>query len=327
MKNGFVSGARRRAVALWAGQSILAAGPLLAAPEPELPPITGQWELNGNLNASIGKPLQFVSTSQPAQAFEFVTMSINGQTGTALKFPAANEKTWFLMEHGTAPNGGGAKVNQYTILMDLMFPSTQDADYRGLIQTTVANTDDADIFLNPLNGIGIDGQYHGDIYADSWHRVALVFDLTQNSLNKYVDGVLENAQLLGQGLDGRWALNPSLLLFTDNDGETQSGYVNSIQFRSGVLTAEQVNSLGTFVTASGIPGGPIDPGGGEDVTLSIVIGPNNNAVIKATPAGSYTLETKAILNAPAWADAPGVARGSEFTVPMSGQTGFFRVRK
>lgn len=317
MKKGFVSGAP------WMAGAFLAAQTIIAEPLAELPPITGQWEFNGNLNASIGKPLQFVST--PALTPEFVSMSINGNTGTALHFPAANPTTWFLMEHGAAANGGGTKVNQYTILMDLMYPADQESDYRGLLQTALDNSDDADIFLNPLNAIGIDGQYHGDLFPGSWHRVALVFDLTQNSLNKYVDGVLENAQLLGQGVDGRWALGPSALLFTDNDGETQPGYVNSIQFRSGALTAEQVNSLGTFVTASGIPGGPIDPGG--DITLSIAIGTGNNAIITVTPPGTYTLETKATLNAPAWADATGVAPGGQFTVPMAGATGFFRVRK
>ncbi len=319
MKKGFVFGAPGMACAILAVRSII------AEPAPELPPITGQWELNGNLNASIGQPLQFVAN--PAASPEFVTMSINGVTGTVLKFPAANPTTWFLMEHGAAANGGGTKVNQYTILMDLMFSSEQDADYRGLIQTSIDNSNDADIFLNPLNAIGIDGQYHGDLYPDSWHRIALVFDLTQNSLNKYVDGVLENAQLLGQGVDGRWSLGPSALLFTDNDGETQPGYVNSIQFRAGLLDADQVRGLGTFVTASGIPGGPIDPGPGDGVTLSIVVGAGNTVIIRATPAGSYTLETKATLSAPAWADAAGVAKGSEFTLPLSGATGFFRVRQ
>ena len=109
------------------------------------------------------------------------------------------------------------------------------------------------LFVNPGNGIGISGIYHGSILPDTWHRVAFVFDLSLSSdhLRKFVDGALVGTQSIG-GVDGRWALDPAGLLFTDEDNETASGFVNSIQFHDAALPDGYITALGG-ATAAGVP--------------------------------------------------------------------------
>jgi hypothetical protein len=168
-----------------------------------------------------------------------------------MQFPATDSTQGFTMTHGAAPNGGGAKVNQYSVVYDLYFPPASYGEYRSLLQTDPANSSDGDFFVRGDGGLGISGNYQGNLDDGNWHRVAAVFDLTSSTLSKYIDGALVGSQTLSAGVDGRWSLLPTALLFADEDGETQLGYVNSIQFNDTALSAAEVALLGG-PTAGGI---------------------------------------------------------------------------
>jgi hypothetical protein len=80
-------------------------------------------------------------------------------------------------------------------------------------------------------------------------------------ISKFVDGRKHADQTIladvsfgdePEGLDGEFSLLPAILLFTDDDGETTAGYVNSIQFHNVKLTDEQIAALGG-PSAEGIP--------------------------------------------------------------------------
>src|SRR4029079_16170335 len=58
--------------------------------------------------------------------------------------------------------------------------------------------------------------------------------------------------MLAPGVDGRWALNATALLFADDDNETAPGYVDSIQFHDRALSSSEIAALGA-PTAAGIP--------------------------------------------------------------------------
>lgn len=214
--------------------------------------VTGQWDFNsGDLTATIGTALADFGVTPTT----YSTMTIGGSPAKVMGFPAADVTQGYIMTHGIAPNGGGSYVNQYTLIMDIMYPAASSAVYRGLWQTSTANGNDADLFVeDTVNGIGIEGTYSGAILADTWHRVAFVFDLSLPSqrLRKYIDGLLVGTQDLSSGLDGRWSLDPTALLLTDNDGETAVGYVNSIQIHDVALTASDIFALGG-ASAAGIP--------------------------------------------------------------------------
>lgn len=215
--------------------------------------VTGQWDFNSsNLTASVGASLTY--RGDTATATIFTPATIGGQSAVVMGFPAATPAQGFVMAHGIAPNGGGSLVNRYTLIMDVMFPAASTGQWRSLFQTDGANTTDGELFVNPANGIGISSVYAGTIPADTWHRVAFVFDLTLGTgrLRKFIDGAFVGAQDLSAGVDGRWAMNPTALLFTDENNETRAGFVNSLQVHDLALPDSYLAALGG-ATAAGIP--------------------------------------------------------------------------
>jgi hypothetical protein len=220
--------------------------------------ITGQWDFdNADLSATIGAPLLYRGTTASQTQFgtttSFGIANINGEVGRVMRFPAASSTQGYYLVHGALPNGGGAKVNQYTVLMDVLFPSSSGG-YRALWQTDTNNATDADLFVNGANGLGISSVYEGNLTPDTWHRVAFAIDASTSpaTLTKYIDGTLVGTQSLADGVDGRWSLDSMALLFADEDGETGLGYVNSVQFHNRVLTPAEVAALGG-PSAAGIP--------------------------------------------------------------------------
>jgi len=106
-------------------------------------------------------------------------------------------------------------VNQYTLIMDVLFPSTSTG-WRALFQTSAGNGNDAEWFVSGGNGIAVMPRTTQS-HADTWHRIALVVDLAQtNPTNKYlnyIDGVCVGYSSLGTGggVDGRYSVWPAPL--------------------------------------------------------------------------------------------------------------------
>ena len=214
--------------------------------------VTGQWDFNGsNFTATVGTDLSDFGVTPT----DYTTPTIAGGKAIVMSFPATDPSQGYVMTHGIAPNGGGAYVNQYSLIMDIMYPAASSGVYRSLFQTSTGNSNDGDLFINDGNGIGISSDYSGTIRPDTWYRVGFVFDLTlaSSQLKKYIDGMLVGTQVLATpALDGRWSLDPTALLFADNDGETAAGFVNSIQIHDVPLTDADMMALGK-ATAAGIP--------------------------------------------------------------------------
>jgi len=214
--------------------------------------VTGQWDFNSsNLVATVGTDLAYFGDTDTVTTFTNAT--IGGSNAIVMAFPATTPTQGYVMTHGIAPNGGGSYVNQYTLIMDVMFPTESDAKYRSLFQTSQNNGNDTDLCINPNNGIGISGSYQGTIAPNTWYRIACVFDMTLSSgqLKKYIDGTLVGSQNLA-AVDGRWALDPTALLFADEDNETAAGFVNSIQIHDVPLSASDIFAL-AGPSAAGIP--------------------------------------------------------------------------
>jgi hypothetical protein len=197
--------------------------------------------------------------------------TIGGQVAQVMKFPMMpTAADGYQMFPGAAANGSTTDVNQYSLIMDILYPSASTG-YRSLFQTSAANSNDGDWFVNGSNAIGINSAYNGNLTADTWHRIALVVDLEQTDATKkylnYIDGAFVGYSGLGTSGNpgGRYAVwpassgNPSWI-FSDNDGETALGYVNSVQFDDFAMTAAQIAFLGG-PTASGIAVIP-EPGSG-----------------------------------------------------------------
>jgi hypothetical protein len=306
-----------------------------------IPLVSGQWDFEaGNLAATIGTDLG----TRPDTEFvtQFETATIDGGSANVMRFayPAGGpnpEALGYILPHGILPNAGGEKVNRYSLIMDLLFPSSSTG-FRSLFQVETNNTSDGDLFVSGGNGLGISSQYQGNLTPEVWHRVVFTVDLTRRELGKYVDGtnVLTGpvgSAPLGTGpyqylsatdglVDKRWALDPIALLFADEDGEIAAGLVNSIQTRPVVLTAGEIARLGK-PGAAGIPVViPQVPG------LRIVMGDFNTPVI-SWPANvtGYILESSPTLGPGAvWTELLDFNHVfEEFRTPEPGF--FYRLRK
>ena len=227
--------------------------------------VTGNWDFSTGLNASVGNNLEYLDgpDGATAGATEFGTTDsfelpgIQGESASVMKvgYVGANANFGYLMKHGIAPNGGGNRLNQYSLVYDVYFtgggngwPSLANLDTAG----------DGDVFWR--RGDGGLGQGGGGyepvdanvkVNANTWHRVVLAFDLASGLYEKYVDGVYHSKQNNG-GLDGRQAAKDTIWLFNDNDGENGEAYVGSVAVYDRKLSADEATILGS-AKASGIP--------------------------------------------------------------------------
>src|SRR5262245_7416805 len=220
----------------------------------------GQWDFDsGNLNATVGTALTAKGTgTQFGTTTSFGVPNIGGQPATVMQFPAAPDASSGYQAAFTAtPNGGGSLVNEWTLIMDVLFPAASSSKIRALAETDLGSLGnaDADVFVRADNKLGTKGAGFGNIATNTWYRIGIVAKITSGNageLRFYVDGAQVGILGVANMLDNRYALNGALEVFTDDNGETQLGYVNSIQLRDVALSKGQMSALGGPV-AAGIP--------------------------------------------------------------------------
>jgi predicted phosphodiesterase len=248
-----------------------------------------QWDFNGSLASSSGGSNLVALATAPAgvPAVAFTTATIGGQTAQVASF---SRGTCFRMVHGLGVNGGGAFLNRYTLLMDVMFPS-RPTGWAVLYQTSPANDNDGDWFIEPGGGIGISSNYGGSVPDGTWNRLALAVDNVAGTYTSYINGV-QVQQLTGLTVDARFALDGQLLLFADENQENAAGFVNSVQLRPDALSASDIAALGG-PTAAGIPTPQpptlrlLRPNGGENFAAGST---QTVAWVATTPSGYVQIE-------------------------------------
>lgn len=216
--------------------------------------LTGLWTFDNPANpgeATIGNDLAFEGTA-PSYSATLSDDSGTSQVGVITTVLGSSNRIG--VNHGIAPNGGGAFVNQYSLVVDLFSPAASRDSWRTIFQTNTGNSNDGEFFIrNNNNTIGVAdlGYSSGEIDETSWTRLVLTFDLTQagNDAQSYLDGVPFHSHPGDPGVDGRFSLDPSLFLFTDNDGDDSPLHVGTVAIYDGVLTAAEVAGLGTAGTA------------------------------------------------------------------------------
>jgi len=313
--------------------------------------VTGQWDFNsGDLKATFGSDLQYGDASSVSRQTGFGSTDsfgipgIDGQSASVMQLlraePAVGQDTvtgvqaGFLVAHSIASNGGGVKVNEWSLLMDVFYPDPQESPFSSLLQIDGTDTD-GDLFVRWNNiagegtgGIGLSGQYSGNPAASlrigQWHRIGLAVDAASASpkISVYVDGLLyQDLALTGSQLDGRHALAPSFRLFADDNNELNTVYVNSVQILDGKLPPEEMAALGA-AKAQGLPA-PTVPTTAPSLSVRL----NGTAVTIFWPVGfpGYTLESTDDLSG-LWTTVPGVS-GSSASVGLEGSGFFYRLRK
>lgn len=171
---------------------------------------------------------------------EFGIAGIGGEAVSVLSFDAlsAGQSVW-LQPEAEEP------VTEWVLAMDLYIPAG-GGSYAGLIQT---GSGDADLFLKSNGdgtaGIGTMAVYSGAVAYDAWNRIVISVAVEDGDtvMRKFVNGTLVGTQNLGD--TDRWAIDPDLglKLFTDNDGETNAGYVSSILLMTNPPAADVVAAI------------------------------------------------------------------------------------
>lgn len=183
---------------------------------------------------------------------------IAGTAASYLSVPAlpTGSNGLLLTLNDSGPNGGGAYINQYTILMDVFSPGA--AGWQALMNTDTTNGsgNDADWYISNTGQLGIGALGYssaGTFTQNAWHRIAVSADLTAGTVRYYIDGTLAFTRTGASLADGRFAVfsnanaGADLLLF--NEGDTSGTYthsllVNSIAFTDEALSPTAIQSLG-----------------------------------------------------------------------------------
>lgn len=248
--------------------------------------VSGAWNFkNKDLKADVGKDLELLGqTTKDKIHFgtteEFGISEIGGKPANVLKFDALNNKEAIAVYPGTEANGGGSKINQYSILMDVMFDQSE-TKWWSILQTDPYNSPSnwAEFYYadggslqtsdTRFYGIGTGGAYFNPntpINPQKWYRLAIVVDLTGPYIYNYVNGNFIGQQGAKERIgtiDGLLSLSPQsdnkpFLLFTENEfndpmnSYTGSGYLASLQIRPYKMDAGEISALGR-PTADGIP--------------------------------------------------------------------------
>lgn len=231
--------------------------------------ITGQWDFNNSaagLAATTGQAIEYfdgVGGETEAQTDFGTTTSfgipdIAGEEAGVMSFGVNTATMGYMLWHGMPANGDGFLVNQWTLIMDVLFPAESSGRWRALIQSDSFNppSNDAELYLNESNQLGL-GNYGGNVPTNTWVRLAIAVDLAGPApqIHTYINGV--EAVGLNGALDMNFALSPDsyALLFTDgylDANYTAPGYVNSIQVHDEKLSPAYLAALGG-PSAEGIP--------------------------------------------------------------------------
>ncbi|KAB2660288.1 MAG: hypothetical protein DVB31_14380 [Verrucomicrobia bacterium] len=270
--------------------------------------VRGQWNFDlGDLGAVVGQPLGYLDGANgvTAAGTRFATTAelgipdIKGIPTKVMNVPGGlYRRIGYVMTHGIAPNGGGTRVNQYTLVMDVMV-ATNGPGAAALLQvSSPENLDDADLLWQGNQFGQGPGGFNGTgaFTAGAWHRIVAAYDEAANppGVAKYVDGVFQDRWTTDQGFDHvRRTLLPTAVLFADGDqDQRREWWVSSIQIREGAMTDAEIVGLGG-PSASKIP----VPGGGKTYTFANTSGGNWSTATNWVPVGVPGATDTAVIGA------------------------------
>ena len=256
-------------VILWAGATIV------SAQQP-----VGVWDFDDSTNllkATVGNDLELKGNQTAIPGLKSGDGAVIVPKGS-----------YYIANHGIAPNGGGSYVNQYSLIIDIEIPSL--GVWYSLFNTSDTNANEGDLFIDPTGKIGLGATGYSDklITTEYWHRVGIVVDLEAGIIKYFLNGELIHSAA-EQPLDGRHSLystndaNPWILLFADANGDDAAIYASRVALYDTALTDDEVKALkgpggnngpvaatpisGTPPTTPTITVSPENPSGLDDVTL------------------------------------------------------------
>lgn len=150
------------------------------------------------------------------------------------------------LTHGLTTDSG--YVKEYTLMFDVFSPSSSVGKWRCLFQSRGDNTNDGDYFITNAKKLGsTELGYSGAIDDTKWKRIVITASKGTLGLvlnyKVYVDGALFKTHT-SPSATGRYALDPALLLFADDNSENYPVNVGAVATWNGALSASEVTALG-----------------------------------------------------------------------------------
>lgn len=311
-------------------------GPVWSFTTAAVVPQTYEWTFAlSNLTAALGQGVLAFADATTSNLTVFGTTDgasvphIGGQPAKFMRVPQmpAPQNGYLVTFTDSGPNGGGAYINQYTIIQDLLVPSP--LNWAALFNTNPGNANDADFYIAGDGSVGIAELGYssaGVIAANTWYRVALTVDLGAGAVSYYVNGTPVHTRAGAPLLDGRFALysnldpGADLLLFNEGDGSgnyTHQLYLSAWAFVDRALTAAEIAALGGPKAGGIFPGRALKASvarEGDELLLSWVGG-----------KGPFQVQRTASLFSSEWDNASPPSYERMFSEPMSAETQFFRV--
>ena len=230
---------------------------------------TGNWRFENSLSGKgVGSQLRAIDYLNPDTQFlpryntcsGFGIPSMDTTDPSVMLVPKQDSAHGLFVYPDFSVDDKGSENGRYTLIMDILVPSAYlGGGYIALLQTSTTNSDDADIYISPGGGVGIQGTYDGTMLGNTWYRLAFTIDYHDSLVRKYINGKYVGSNIT---YTDRWTvLNTSspgikqgFLLFADYDVECAPIYMSSLQTREYVMDSNAIKALGGPASA-GIPVG------------------------------------------------------------------------
>ncbi len=233
---------------------------------------TGNWRFNNTLKAlGQGSALSQYNFQNPnkkkqpsfGKCSDFGISNLDGEDANVMFMPKQDSIDAMMVYTDFSVQDDGGIQDEFTMIMDFLVPDSSQGQYISLLSTSIPpDANDGDVFINPSGGIGIQGDYHGDVFDSKWHRLVLSFSLKDKHFKKYLDGAyIGKNDMFGT----RWSVYNStpngqkhgFFLLSDDDNETAPVYVSALQIRDYPMDSISAIKLGK-PKAAGIPFGNAD---------------------------------------------------------------------
>ena len=196
----------------------------------------GRWDFDNPANltaATLGNPLVSVGTDDAIPGI--------GTDDGAVRLGVGD---YYIVDHDIAPNGGGSKVNEYTLVYDFQVPTV--GPWACFFQTDATNARRRRLFRPQSergHRRGPDRLFDARRIAPAtWYRLAVVVD-NASRYNIYLDGTKILTGVV-QTVDGRFSLGETLLVCADNNGEDNTMDVSMFSIFDRPLSDAEVALLG-----------------------------------------------------------------------------------
>ncbi len=200
------------------------------------PQPVGLWQFDdsGNLTlATIGQNLSPVGSHSAA-------VGIDAGDGAVLD----PQSSYYSCTHGISPAAGHSYVNDWSLMIDFKVPTASLGSWVCFYQTSTSNGNDGDCFISPSGTVGVaDTGYSSNIIAaETWYRLIISVS-NSNFYRIYINGLLW-VEGTPQSIDGRFSLDPQILLFADENGEDADILCSNVAIWDTALSGQQAFSLG-----------------------------------------------------------------------------------